>query len=492
MKVVISYPPLESDKGAATLGQNRQFQWFSNPSYIYPMVPASAATLLAQRGYEVMWNDAIAEGWTYPQFLEFFERERPDVIALETKTPVVKQHWRIIDELKSIHPETQVVLMGDQVTALPEGSMRNCLVDFVITGGDYDFSLLSICEHLSKHGALEAGIWFREGEQIKNTGLFQLRHDLNSLPLIDRELTKWHLYGEHLFKKPCTYTMVGRDCWYHQCTFCSWPTLYPRFRVRSPESLLGEVGLILEKYPVKEIFDDTGTFPVGRWLEEFCRGMIERGYAEEVYFSCNMRVGALNFDEYALMRKAGFRVLKFGLESASQQTLDRLNKGTTVEQITESCKQAKKAGLEPHLTSMVGYPWETEEDACRTLDLARRLFHEGYADTIQATVVMPYPGSPLFAEAEANGWLKYDHDWEKYDMTRPVLISPIDDREIMELVNGLYGSFMSPRFIMRKLLSIRSWDDAKYLSNAGKVAVQHILDFKRGGQAIRSAESTQR
>ena len=46
LKISISYPPLESDKGIPLLSQNRQFQWFSEPTYIYPMVPAYAATLL--------------------------------------------------------------------------------------------------------------------------------------------------------------------------------------------------------------------------------------------------------------------------------------------------------------------------------------------------------------------------------------------------------------------------------------------------------------
>ena len=60
-KISISYPPLESPKGIACLSQNRQFQWFSHPTYIYPVIPAYAASLLKANGYEVMWDDAIAE-----------------------------------------------------------------------------------------------------------------------------------------------------------------------------------------------------------------------------------------------------------------------------------------------------------------------------------------------------------------------------------------------------------------------------------------------
>ena len=39
MKIAISHPPLPSEKGVALLSQNRQFQWFNNPTFIYPMVP---------------------------------------------------------------------------------------------------------------------------------------------------------------------------------------------------------------------------------------------------------------------------------------------------------------------------------------------------------------------------------------------------------------------------------------------------------------------
>ena len=75
----------------------------------------------------------------------------------------------------------------------------------------------------------------------------------------------------------------------------------------------------------REIFDDTGTFPGGGWLTQFCQGMIDRQYAGQILFSCNMRFGGLGPDHPALMKRAGFRKLKMGLESANQATLDRLN-----------------------------------------------------------------------------------------------------------------------------------------------------------------------
>ena len=479
MKVSISYPPIESNKGIPLLSQNRQFQWFDNPTYIYPMIPAYAATLLKKNGYQVSWDDGIAEELLLPEYMQRIAKEQPDIITIETKTPVIKTHWRLINDIKEALPQTKVVLVGDHVTALPQESLESCQADYILTGGDYDFLLLNLCNHLSRGEELKPGIWYRDSGEIKKTGNFELNHDLNSLPLIDRELTKWWLYSEkngNYKELPGTYTMVGRDCWWHRCTFCSWTTIYPRFRVRRPESLLDEIGMLIENYRVKEVFDDTGTFPVGRWLEKFSHGMIERGYHKKVRLGCNMKFGALNQEQYNLMRRAGFRYVLFGVESAKQETLDRVNKGIKVDDIVEGCKMAKRAGLEPHLTIMVGYPWETKEDALATVELAKELFRHGYADTLQATIVMPYPGTPMFQQCQEEGLLS-TQDWDDFDMRQPVVETPINEKDIKELTQRLYKVFFTPRYVIRRLISIRGLSDLRFLWRGIRAVLGHLKDF---------------
>ena len=485
MKIFISYPPISSIKGTALLGQNRQYQVFHNPTYIYPMVPASAATLLQQKGHQVVWNDCIAQRWDYKRFMDFVKQEKPDLIAIETKTPVIKQHWQIIGELKklsTINYQLSTVLMGDHVTALPEESIQSCPVDFVITGGDYDFSLLSIAEYLSQGKDLCNGIYYREDNLIKNTGNFQLDGNLDELPFIDRNLTKWQLYGEKIYKRaPFTYTMAGRDCPWAKCTFCSWTTLYPRFRVRSPENLLEEIGVLIEKYKIREIFDDTGTFPSGGWLNQFCEGMIKRGYHKKILFSCNFRFDYLEKNRLRLMKQAGFRLFKLGLESASDETLQRLNKGLTVKQIEQGCRLAKQANLEVHLTTMIGYPWETKSDALNTIDLAMDLMKTGLADMLQATVIIPYPGTPLYEQALRNNWLRFSPtEYQRYDMQEPVLKTPdIPAGDIIRLADRIYSSFLQANFVWRYLINIRCWEDVKYIFRGTKAVIGHLLDFHR-------------
>ena len=479
MKIFISYPPF-NDKGSPMLTQNRQFQWYNVPSFIYPVVPAMAATLLRANGFDVIWNDAIAEKWNEERFLNNFISEKPDLVAMETKTPVVKSHWKLIDKLKSTNPECKFVLMGDHVTAFPDETMKKCMVDYVITGGNYDISLLGIAKNLRDRESLPKGIWYREDGVIRNTGVFDLEIDLNRLPFIDRKLTKAYMYGEKWKKKtPFFYTMAGRDCPWGKCGFCSWTTTYPTFNMRRPDNLLDEIGFLICEHGAKEIFDDTGTFPGGEWIKKFCNGMIDRGYNREILFSCNMRFDYLKKGIPEIMKKAGFRKIKSGLESANQNTLDRVNKGIKVRDIIDGCKNASNAGIDVQLTVMVGYPWENRDDALRTLNLAKELMVKGYAEMLQATVLVPYPGTPLYTEAIKNNWFRFDpEEYERYDMTEPVLITPdMGPEEVVEICQEIYRIFLSPKYIVRHMLNIRSLEDISYLLRGARAITGHIKDF---------------
>lgn len=510
LRLVVGYPPIPSAKGVPLLSQNRQFQYFNAKTYIYPMVPAYAASNSQAYGYKVKWMDGIASERTLDGWLTELKEFCPDVLLVETKSPIIKRHWEIIKRLKKEMPKLTLVWVGDHITFKPTETLDNSPVDFLITGGDYDFIIVNLLDHLTKGTALEGGVWWRvndirikqkptavvvgsKGIKYANSGPASLKHDLNTLPFVDRDLTQWKLYaylnGNYKYT-PATYMYSGRDCWWNRCTFCVWDhTINPlgSYRKFSPKRLFNEVKHVVDTYKVKEIFDDAGTFMVGPYLKEFCRLMIDSGYSKKVVYSCNMRLNALKQEDYDLMGKANFRFILYGMESANQHTLDKLDKGLKVEQIEEGVRMAKKSGLDPHLTVMLGYPWETYEDAKRTISLAKRCFTKGYVDTLQATIVIPYPGTPLWKECKEKGWLLTE-DYDDYDMRKPIMKAPLTDAQIMELTQELYKAFLTPQYIVRKLLEIRSLDDIKFLFTAGRRFLGHLTDFSPKQLAYTSGE----
>ncbi len=447
------------------MSQNRQFQWFSHPTVIYPVVPASAATLLHRHGHEILWHDGIVRAMDPDTYRAELIAWQPDLLFIETKTPVVEFHWQWIREIKKVLPTCKVVLAGDHVTALPEESLREAPVDHVLKGGDYDLELFTLLT----------------GQQL----------DFQSLPRINRTLTRWRDYAfrnGNFARTPGAYMMAGRDCWHGACTFCSWTTLYPHFRVRAVEDVLDEVGELIS-LGVREIMDDTGSFPVGPWLQRFCEGMIARGYHRKVRLNCNLRFGAVDAPIYQRMRRAGFRLVLFGVESANQETLDRLNKRLTLEQIRTGAQAASRAGLEVHITCMFGYPWESMDAAKRTADFARELLRKGYARTLQATWLVPYPGTPLFKELQTSRQLLTER-WSDYDMRSPVMQCPLSEAQIKALIAYTYRGHLHPRVILRH--GFTSLTHPTTLFRGLFALLGHLRDFRSSGDSSCTNSSSPR
>ena len=180
MKVAISFPPFESEKGIPLLSQNRQYQVFTtrdsagngllrvlnnfvgdNATVIFPVLPALAATLLEQTGHEAVWLDGIAEGWTWEEYCRQVELARPDLMMIETKTPSALAIYRCIADLKERFPTMKIALVGDHITAFPEEPFLYCPVDFTIRGGQFDFAIVSLANHLSRGDDPGGGVFWR-------------------------------------------------------------------------------------------------------------------------------------------------------------------------------------------------------------------------------------------------------------------------------------------------------------------------------------------
>jgi radical SAM superfamily enzyme YgiQ (UPF0313 family) len=242
-----------------------------------------------------------------------------------------------------------------------------------------------------------------------------------SLPRPDRIFTRAREYSSGNYKyEPGTHMQVADGCWHGKCAFCIEKDR--PYLIRQMPDIFAEIAQC-ERLGFREIFDDSGTFPIGGWLDEFCENLKHFN----IRFSCNMR--AVDLD-YVKMRRAGFRMLLFGIESASEFTLKTINKGTTPQDVKYIIK-AERAGLEPHIAVMFGYPWETDAEAIETLKLARWLLRKGYAKTAQASFYTP-----------PNGLNNENH--RKY-------------------VRRIYGAGLYPDFWLNRLGKINNIDELKYL-----------------------------
>ncbi|MCE5300015.1 MAG: radical SAM protein [Spirochaetia bacterium] len=498
MRVAFVYPPFLKDGKIPLLGQNRQFKYtHSGQIKIFPLIPAYTVTMLKQAGHEALFLDAINRGMDGAQFEKQLFDFKPDMIVLETKTPIIKDHWKWADYIKLQKPECKLVFTGDHVSFFPEETLQKCKADYVAAGGDFDVSILNLVRYLEGRGGMPAGIYYRAPvaslpqhagiHEIKNSGRPMLFDNLDSLPFIDRDLTRWSIYGEAYLYRPAAYILSGRGCGREgkelggTCTFCIWQHAFwqRRARLRSAKNVADEIEMLVKKYGVYEIFDDNESGPVWSqlWLEEFLHEIEKRGLKGKFVFSCNARAENLTEEKCRLMKAIGFRLLKVGLESGSTETLHRIGKLETVEEIMENVKRAKRYGFRVMLTMMVGYPWETVKDVKLTYKAAKNmmLYKTHFGDSLQASIIMPYPGTPLYREAENNGWLTDEaKDYEKMDMEHDILKSNYDNARWCK---KMWNIHKNPLFLMKSLLTLRDKRDWALAVRGVKSLVGHTKDY---------------
>ena len=251
------------------------------------------------------------------------------------------------------------------------------------------------------------------------------------LPKPDRHLTNamQYAYNNGNFKyTPGTYIQAASSCWWGKCTFCVEKD--KPYIVREVADVIDEIKEC-KSLGYREIFDDSGTFPIGGWLDEF---LDKFRRVEGIYLGCNLRLGDW---DYSNMFSSGFRMVLFGVESANQSTLDKINKGVKVEDI-KYIKKAAESGLEPHIAVMFGYPWETDSDSINTLRLVHYLLKKGHAKTAQASF---YTTRETANESQ-----------RRY-------------------VRRIYDVAWSPRFWLNKIKDIKDKDDLKYLWRAIKKGI---------------------
>lgn len=489
MKVAILYPPLGDGVRKPMLTQNRQFRYTSSTQInIFPVVAASAATMLKNAGHEVFFLDGIARDLSMQEFTSMWRSFKPEFLVLETKAPVITQHWAFIDKYRDKF-NCPCMLIGDHVTAFPEESLKACSVDCVLTGGDWDNSITQLADHLSGKGPKPSGLYWRNGSKIESSGTFELVDDLDCLPIIDRTLTRWSDYGEAYLFRPTTHIMSGRGCGERSgrpgiCTFCVWQyTLWGnKARLFSPDRVAGEIQHLVENYRVKEIFDDneSGAIYDYDWMEEFYSCLKFRKLIGKVILSSNARADALDSRTCSLLKRIGYRLLKIGLESGDNKILKKIGKRMTVEKITEGVKCAKDHGLRVLLTTMVGYPWETEETARKTYKVAKELvlYKTRPGDCVQSSVFMPYPGTPAFKLAQRKGWITLSGPefYDRMTMDEPLIKTQIDTSK---WCHRIFKILFTPRYLTMSFLRIRSRDEVRLAFRGFRSLLGHIKDFGR-------------
>lgn len=324
-----------------------------------------------------------------------------ELVIMHTSTPSLANDVRCAAAIKAQNPAVKVGFIGAHVAVLPEPTLQdNPIIDFVCRH-EFDYTCKELAE--DKPWDQIRGLSYRDANQtIRHNEDRELIHDWDAMPSVlpvyarDLDITKYFI-GYLLHPYVSFYT--GRGC-PAKCTFCLWPQTIGghQYRTKSPEA----VGRELEEAKalfgdrVREYMFDDDTFTIDRERAIAISHHLKR---LKLTWSCNARAN-LSYDTLKQLRDNGLRLLLVGFESGNQETLDRIKKGIKLEAARQFMANCRKLGIKVHGTFIIGLPIETRE----TIEDTIRFACEINPHTIQVSIAAPYPGTELYAQAQANGW----------------------------------------------------------------------------------------
>ena len=450
--VVFIYPPI-------------RFGSVENFTYP-PMGILYIATYAKKMGLDVKFIDSLIEGGTIEEISANIINNNPKFVCFSIMTCQIHCAMKLAKRIKEMNKGIKIVFGGSHIASTKDEIFQFTNdVDYLMYGeaekSFYELYNAKTEEDLSKI----SGLIYKVGDAIKINPNIPIQN-LDELPFPDLSLTKLHSYNGYYVKSLPVATIMGtRGCPF-RCTFCDqFASMGREFRHRSPKNIVDEIEYNNKTFGVRDFVFKDSTFTCKKdWVLAICKEIVDRSL--KINWTCNTRVSMVDKPLLKAMKESGCYMIAFGIEAGTQHVLNLMKKGTRVEQAYEATKLCKEAGIETTGYFMIGNPGETEEDALKTIQLAKEIDLD-YA-TFGATIA--YPNTEIYFWAIQNNCLS-DKQWymKEYDVdivgSREINLGALDRKEFplgrqIELCKKANKEFyFRPSYILRKVSKIRNFSD---------------------------------
>jgi len=377
----------------------------------FPFFLAYAASLLKKHGFDVVLIDAIAEEMSYGRFLKFMRSAKPDLLVCETSTVTLNYDLKLLAKIDKGVP---IALCGPDVNIRKSSFLKKYEFIKYVLVGEYEFTLLDLATHLKEGSNLSEvpGLIYCDLKDIIVNPMRSLI-DLDRLPWPLRKELPMNRYNDTPGDMPIPSVQMyaSRGCPY-KCKFCLWPQVMyhgNRYRTRDVVDVVDEMEYLVKEMHFKSIYFDDDTFNIGKErMLKLCDEIKKRQL--NTPWAIMARADLMNEELLKEMRNAGLFAVKYGVESATQEHLDSIDKNMNIKKTEEIIRLTKKLGIRTHLTFTFGLPGETKESIQKTIDLALRLDPV----TIQFSLATPFPGTVFYKEMKEKGAI-ISENWSEYD-----------------------------------------------------------------------------
>lgn len=413
-----------------------------------PLGPMYISSVLRNLGHE----PAIYDARFYPGKPAFLAEKiiagNPDIVGLSAFTPEAKSMHAIAGAVKSRLPGCKIVAGGPHPTACPEDVLADNNIDFVVIGEGEDtfVRLLEETQKAGDYGRVK-GIAFRRDGAVNITEPAGLIEDLDSLPYPAWDLVEIEKYAKYhradAMKGKHMLVFTSRGCPYG-CIYCH-RVFGKKFRSRSPENVIGEIRLLVEKYGIRDIHitDDTFNYDMPR-AKDILRKIIQNDFKLRLSLANGLRTDLLDDEFLELLKKAGAYYLAIAIETASPRMQGIIKKHLDLKKADHVIEKCRKLGIFTRAYVMLGLPTETEQEIMQSIEY---VVNSGLR-SVSYFILNPFKGTELFENycdriKQLNtDVLSFDYEMGYHNL------SEVSDKRLQELKKIGISRFYSLKRIM--------------------------------------------
>ena len=428
-----------------------------------------AAASFERAGAQCRLVDYPGERWGEDRLREDLLAFRPDLVLLSITTPGFDADMRVASLIKEILPGTVVAAKGAHFNTLDRIALERYPGLDLALRGEFEPACRELVE--GKPWERIAGIAFRSPipgppsairdpqSAIRNPQSAIIRtpdrpfiENLDSIPFPARHLANNALYTRPDTGELQTTVVTNRGCPFDCCYCLANQVAGRRNRMRSPANILAEIEECVSRHGIRSFLFRSDLFTARReWVLEICREIRSRGL--DIAWSCNSRVDTIDPEMLDEMKRAGCWIIAFGVESGSEEMLERIGKKTNLQAARNALAITRRARILSSVYFLVGLPWETPE----TLRANERFAREILPDVLEVFYVYPFPGTPLHEEAVRLGLLQPGEiPAQAYDKPAMAALALSLEELVAARNHALKDFYLQPRVIFRTLCRARS------------------------------------
>lgn len=331
-----------------------------------PLGPLYLTRALEEAGYTVDFRDyqmnTYEDPFSIDNCIDFLE-DCSDIIGISVMANLLPFAILLSKELKERYPNKTIILGGVGAKSVESQILSRFPEIDIIAYGECEISGPILLNHLI-HGNNLAGcpnIFYRENGSIVQTDSCNRIKNLDRItyPAYDRiDLTRYNGIG----------MITSRGCPY-KCTFCSVAPVWDfEPYVRSSEGIISEIAYLMKGGKTNLfLFQDEYFLTSPERAKDFSRKLIASGL--DIRWKAFGRVNLIDREAMNLMAKSGCVEIRFGIESGSDEILEKVVKGFKAEQAIQIVSEAAQVFPNVDAFFIWGFPFETMEHFYQTVFL---------------------------------------------------------------------------------------------------------------------------